>query len=203
MPNSDITVVVTTIPQRRALLSRALASVGAQTLLPDTVVITEDTERLGGARNRQRGLDRVTTRYVAHLDDDDEFLPEHLERLRDTIQETDADLVYPWFTVVGGTDPFPWALGKPWDDNEPHQVPVTTLALTGALKEAGGWDGDWDVTAAEDPGVDSEGNRAGEDYRLVLRMIEKGMIIHHLPEISWIWHHDSKNTMGLPSRVQQ
>lgn len=199
---SDITVVITTIPQRRALLARAIASVGAQTLLPDTVVIVEDTERLGGARNRQRGLDQVTTQYVAHLDDDDEFLPQHLERLRDTIRETGADLVYPWFTVVGGSDPFPWAYGKPWDDNEPHQVPVTSLALTGALKEAGGWDGDWDVDAATDPGVDSEGNRAGEDYRLILRMIERQMVIHHLPEISWLWHHDSQNTMGLPSRIR-
>lgn len=201
MPNSDITVVITTIPQRRALLARALASVGAQTLLPDAVVIVEDTERLGGARNRQRGLDQAITQYVAHLDDDDEFLPNHLERLRDTIRETGADLVYPWFTVVGGTDPFPWALGKPWDDSDPHQVPVTTLALTGALKDAGGWDGGWDVAAADDPGVDSDGNRAGEDYRLILRMIERRMLIHHLPEITWLWHHDSGNTMGLPSRV--
>lgn len=198
---SNITVIIPTVAPRREMLARALASVGRQTLQPDTIHVSDDVDRIGGARNRQRALDRVTTELTAPLDDDDEFLPHHLEVLAAELERTNADLTFGWFDVIGGTDPFPWAEGKPWNDAEPHQIPVTWLARTEIVQAVGGFAGDWDVDQAEDPGVDQDGNRAGEDFRLVLRLVNAGAKIAHLNNRSWLWYHHGTNSMGLPSRV--
>lgn len=202
---SDITVVVTTIRPRiqAGLLARALASVGRQTLQPDTVVISEDTAREGAAVTRQRGTARVTTSLVAYLDDDDEFGSEHLARCHQLLVDTGADLVYPWFDVAGGGDPFPMIFGREFDPDKYgiNQIPVTFLARTAAIRGAGGWTEGWDPALAENPGTDEYGNRAGEDYMLTCRMVAAGARIVHLPERTWTWHHDSGNTSGLPSRV--
>lgn len=197
----SVSVVVTTIAPRRHLLARALASIGSQTLLPTEIIIAEDTERQGAAVNRQNGLDRVTTEYVAMLDDDDSFLPHHLECLYAAAMETGADLLYPWYHVVGGTDPHAQWEGVPWDNAHPRQTTVTILAKTEVLRAAGGYTATWDLTAATDPGVDSGGNRAGEEYRMTVRVADLGYKIVHVNQRSWIWSHHGENSMGLPSRV--
>lgn len=202
MTASGITVVVTHVQPRRHLLRRALETVYEQTLQPDAVVVSQDNDRRGAAHNRQRGTDMVQTEFVAYLDDDDELRPNHLQLLRDNLRDT-ADLIYPWFDVVGGCDPFPTFEGKDWDGN---QVPVTFLARTESIRRAGGWDDSAlfntpGFDPLHDPGVDPDGNRAGEDYRLILRMINLGMGIQHLNARTWMWHHDSGNTSGLPARV--
>lgn len=201
MAASNITVVVVTVgTPRRSLLRRALDSVWAQTLQPDQVIVSQDNDRDGAPWVRQAGTECVMTPYVAYLDDDDEFMPHHLQALAGAIG--DADLVFPWFEVAGGTDPFPHYFGVPWDDSQHRQIPVTFLARTDAIQRARGWLTDWtSVEAAEDPGTDPEGNRAGEDYQLVRRLVANGAKIVHHPDRTWIYHHDSQNTMGLPSRV--
>ncbi len=46
----------------------------------------------------------MNTEWVAFLDDDDYFYPQHLEALANAAQDTGADMVYPWYDVDGGTD---------------------------------------------------------------------------------------------------
>jgi glycosyltransferase involved in cell wall biosynthesis len=196
----EVTVVIPTIPPREKLLQRALASVEQQTM-PVRVVLALDVEKRGAPYNRDIALSRVRTPYVAFLDDDDELLPEHCFNLLEALKLSDADLVYPWFTVgSGGTDPFPQWEGVPWDNDHPHQVPVTFLARTEAITAAGGFSYGWDPSQGEDPGMDQHGNRAGEDYRLILRLIRNGAVIRHFPHRTWVWHHHASNTSGLPSR---
>lgn len=196
----DITVVIPTIPPRAAMLDRALASVHAQTLPAAAVVVETDTGREGAPAVRDRGLARVETDLVAFLDDDDALQPWHLARLAACLDDTGADLVYPWYTVVGGTDPHAQWEGVPWDDATPHQVPVTFLARTEVIRTAGGFSYAWDPSQGADPGVDAYGNRAGEDYRLILRLVAAGARIVHHPERTWLWYHHGANSMGLPSR---
>lgn len=197
----DVTVVIPSIPPRGRMLARAMESVARQTRSPSTLVVTLDHDRAGAARNRDRGLAMVTTEYVAFLDDDDELYPEHLQILMDAITAEGAALVYPWFDVgSGGTDPFPSLFGQPWDNTAPHQVPVTFLARTDAIRSVGGFSHEWDPSQGDDPGVDEQGNRAGEDYRLILRLAERRAKIVHVPQRTWIWHHHGSNTSGLPSR---
>jgi glycosyltransferase involved in cell wall biosynthesis len=123
----DLTVVITTIPTRKVRLNKALASVKYQTLQPKEIIIQTDTEKLGAPGNRDAGLARVTTPYVAFLDDDDYFYPDHLETLYNAIKGQAADIVYSWFDVEGGTDPFPDKFGTPFDPENPVESTVTTL----------------------------------------------------------------------------
>jgi glycosyltransferase involved in cell wall biosynthesis len=189
----DIAVVIPTIPPRADLLARALASVDRQTLPPAQVIVECDEDRTGAPATRTRGLSRVTCPYVAFLDDDDELLPAHLAKLAAHLLATDADLVYPWFTVVGGTDPFPHLFGRPFDPHRPCQTTITTLARTSAIRDVGGF-------VSEDFGTDDRGNRAGEDFRMIIRLVSRGYRIVHLPERTWLWHHHRANTSGQPTR---
>lgn len=198
--SSGVTVVITAIPPRRVQLQRAMASVTAQTLFPDAVALAFDNDKRGAPYCRDAALAQVQTEFVAFLDDDDEFYPKHIEALVRTLNETGADMVYPWFDVQGGLDPFPQFEGLPWDNAEPHQIPVTFLARTSTMRAVGGFSYGWDDIDPNDPGVDGYGNRAGEDYALTLRVVESGFRIQHLNERTWRWHHHANNTSGLPSR---
>src|SRR5688572_23141817 len=104
-PVSDTTVVIPTIPGRERLLARSLASVDAQERAPFAVIVEVDTGRTGAAATRNRALEKVTTRFVAWLDDDDQLLPAHLRVLEEQAALTGADLVYPGMVAVGGRDP--------------------------------------------------------------------------------------------------
>lgn len=191
----DVTVCIPTFPGREAMLHRAVRSVSAQTWSPRAIEIASDTEREGAAVTRDRAWRAARTDWVAFLDDDDELLPRHLELLVACAKLTDADLVFPWFTVVGGADPFPQHFGMPWDDAVPRQTTITFLIRREWLERVGGFD-DPDPTLDAAP----DGNRAGEDYRLILRLVEQGAKIVHLPEKTWIWYHHNGNTSGMPSR---
>lgn len=194
-----ITVVIPSIPPRVELLNRALASVENQKLRPDRVVVEVDVDRSGAAVTRQRGLERVETPWVAFLDDDDEFLPEHLEACFVFALENDADYVYPWYTVITrqgktGHDPMPAFFGKPWDNDQPHQTTITTLVRTELAQSVGFQDS---------PGLDPNGGKVivgGEDYRFTLGCMFAGAKIMHLPQRTWLWHHHGKNTSGLADR---
>lgn len=193
-----ITVVITTYPERKLMLRRAIESVQAQTLQPMQIIIANDVYKEGAAVTRDCGLYGVQTEWVAFLDDDDEFKPTHLQQLYDHALATKAHLVYPWFDVVGGSDPFPHLFGQEYTPDT--QTTITFLAKTECLRGAGGFSRDWDDTVGNDPGVDPMGNRAGEEYRLVRRVFNQGCRIEHLPQRTWLWHHHGNNTMGLPGR---
>lgn len=188
-------------PAPRPMLTRALQSVCAQSRLPDFTLVRIDHDKLGAPGNRTALLDMVTTEFVAPLDDDDELYPHHLELLEYELKANDADLVYPWFDVgSGGTDPFPENFEfDQWDPKNPHQVPITMLARTDVLREHGGWALDVD-DERDDSSTDALGNRAGEDYRLILRLNDAGLKIHHVPIRTWCWHHHASNTSGMASR---
>lgn len=185
MATFDCTVVIPTVSRRWEMLSRAVGSVALQTLAPLRVTVELDSDRAGAAATRDRALPTVATEWVAFLDDDDEMLPQHLDRLHSTAMETGADLVYPWFTVVGGTDPFPQLFDRPYADGY-TQTTVTFLARTELVVAAGGFSGDHTL-----------GN---EENALVRRMYSRGASVVHLPERTWLWHHHGANTSGRSDR---
>lgn len=180
----SITVVIPTVPPRRAMLAEALASVMEQTLLPDAIIVSVDRHGEGEGPTRTRGLMAVKTKWTAFLDDDDRFYPQHLERLMTTAAETKADLVYPWFDVDNGSDPL-GAEGQPFDAERMMErgnfVPVTYLVKTALAKKVGGFpkpfDHDWPYQGCVDWGFHKRLVRAGAKY-------------HHLPERTWVWVHN-------------
>jgi glycosyltransferase involved in cell wall biosynthesis len=185
----DITVCIPTIPPRRNLLENALRSVRAQTLQPAEVIVETDIGKTGAAATRNRALDRVKTPLVAFLDDDDELYRFHLEYLRDELVSSGADLVYPWFEIIGNSDPLGW-FGKPFDPDALRQanyIPVTVLARTEAVRDAGGF------RNLRDSGSTCE------DWVCWLKMLDNGCKFVHLPEKTWEWVHWYGNSGGSPN----
>ncbi len=188
----QVTVVIPTIPPRASRLQIALDSVLKQTYPAAAIVTAIDNPRLGAARNRQRGLEMVNTEYVAFLDDDDYFKPNHLEALMETMVQEDADYVYSWYEMNGGSDPRPEVFGKPWDNENPVQTTITTLVKTELAQSIGFVDPD-------DAPLDSPDRLyAGEDYYFTKGCWLAGAKIVHRPEKTWVWNHWGGNTSGLP-----
>lgn len=191
MKASDVTVVVPTIPPRSRLLSRALLSVSAQTRPVSAVVIAQDLDGSGAWDTRNRGALHVRTEWCAFLDDDDELLPHHVETLLELADSSNAGVVWGWFDVVGGVDPFPQHRGRPFDPEAPHIVPITYMVRTEVLFEAmhatGGFVADhagaWDN---QDAPVFTAAARTGGTACTA--------------ETTWLWHHHGRNTSGLPER---
>jgi glycosyltransferase involved in cell wall biosynthesis len=170
--------------ERNGMLERAAASVRAQTY-PTELVLARDVHAAGAAVTRNHGMAEVETEWTAFLDSDDTMDPDHIEALMACASETGADYVYPWFRVVGGSDPFPMFFGRPWDDADPHQVPVTILVRTGLARLVG---------FANPPGWE----RGGEDWAFTLGCVAAGATIVHLPKRSWTWNHHGRNSSGTP-----
>jgi len=199
MNEADVTVCTATIPTRTEMLERAVASVQNQTLKPKNHIVKLDTEKVGGAAVIDAIVEQADTKYIMPLDDDDEFLPEHVELLYNEIVKHDADLVYPHFKYasIGTGGHLEKFFNKPWDNNHPHQVPLTWICRKDAFLECGGFSTDYDPNSYN---VDNEGNRIGYDFLFIKRMAAANKKIIHLPKVTWIYHDDRISTQGMPLR---
>lgn len=188
---SDVTVVIPAHPARvrNGMLQRALDSVWAQTLLPEAVSVAVDIVGEGAAKTRQRALNAVETPYVAFLDSDDEFLPQHLQRLRETQEQLGASFVFSWYEPVGfGSDPL-GHFGLPFNPHAPHHTTSVILCETHVAKEIG--------FTQQPPGS----TVANDDWWFTLNYckvaIERGLLMTHLAERTWRYHFHGQNTSGM------
>jgi len=163
--------------------------------------IATDIRKEGAPRTRQRGLDVVNTPLVAFLDDDDEFMPFHLKDLLTHMRETGADFVYSWYRVIDEATGQVYAIDPvfpeknftdPWDNDNPIQTTIVTLVKTELAKSVGF------VHGAHEPTPDQQ--YAGEDWQFTLGCMRAGGKISHLVKHTWLWHHGTQNTSGLPHR---
>lgn len=190
---NDITVVIPTIPPRRDMLLRAITSVYAQTLQPNYLVVELDTEGIGAGPTRNRALNSVTSEWVAFLDDDDEFLPHHLEQLLNVAVKEEADIVYPQWTGIN-VGIFFGRIGRAFDNElaaalrQNNFIPVTTLVRTKKLKAVGGF--------VSHPDADVNGGVPCEDWGAWLKMLDSGCKFVHHPEVTWRWNGHAGHTSG-------
>jgi hypothetical protein len=189
----EVSCVIPTIPVRSHELGIAVGSVAVQTYPVTDLIVPMDWRREGAARNRQRGLDRVGTAWVCFLDDDDYFLGDHVEKLMRCALEQNADFVFSWYEVNGGSDPRADEFGLEWDPENPRQTTVVTLVKTELAQEVGF------VSPKETPeGLASpDRHYAGEDWYFTKGCNDAGAKIVHLPQKTWVWRHTGKNTSGL------
>lgn len=187
---ATVDVVIPTIPPRRDMLMQAVLSVLEQTYPVNAVIISSDITRSGAGPTRQAGLMRATSTFVCFLDDDDRLLPHHVETLVQAAEQTGSDVIFPWFTVEGGTDPFPMFEGRQWDPDDPHIFPITAMVRTDLAQQS-----NFPI-----PNPD-QADWAGDDFPFWLTVSRLGGKFHHVPERTWIWRHHGQNSSGIPSRV--
>jgi len=187
---SGITAAIACHPARMesGMLTRAFTSVAAQTLQPAAVVVVNDLERRGAGTSRRLLLDMVDTEWLAWLDSDDEWKPEHLERLHQVAADTGAVFVYSWFEAR--SDPL-GHFGKPFNPCQPHHTTITHLVRTDIAREVGFYDND-------------EGPYANEDWKFITGVAriacERELRMIHLAERTWTWHMGAQNSSGQPGQ---
>jgi hypothetical protein len=197
--NRSTIVCIPTIPARRDMLTRAIASVEAQTEPAVRWWLHIDTDGLGAAGNRNACWRQAVqmhpdTEWIGFLDDDDELLPHHVAHCLDVAEQTGADMVYPWHRIVGKygeTKPDLLAgQGVPFDPAElEHRnfIPVTVLVRRELLEAVGGFP---EPNTPEWPHPDCE------DWGCWKRLVEAGAKIVHTPTVCWLWRHHGMNTSG-------
>lgn len=163
-------------------------SVARQTEPACAIAIAIDDQKQGAGPTRTRALQMVRTEWTAFMDDDDELKPNHLQLLFTAAKETGADVLWPWFEVSGGTDPFPGHRGHQLNPDNPHIFPITTLVRTELAQRS------------VFPSSDVTGDWIADDWPFWRSMQADGAKFHHIEDRTWIWHHDSGNTSGRPDR---
>lgn len=167
-------VVVPTVAERHELLNEALGSVLAQTVEPAWVVPMLDADRRGPSwtRNMAAAFLPSSVEWVAPLDDDDVWYPDHLETLLD--HADGADVVYTRARIVGqpGWDPqrFPFPHARMRTVNS---LPCTGLIRRDLLVAAGGWP------------PEDESPRGYEDWGLWLRLMDLGARFVGVDRVTW------------------
>lgn len=146
-----LTVVTLTLPERAAMLEECLTSVREQTVHP--AVHHLEWDMVGGrfVETANAAVAAVNTPFFNMLDDDDLFLPNHVEVMRDVLNERDdVDVVWTGCEVVGRDITY----------DEPYQpgllqvrpyIPSNMMMRTDVWREAGGYrdvfNADWDLLA--------------------------------------------------------
>lgn len=198
MVKPGVSVVIPTHAGREAYCELAVASAWGQLVRPAAVHVVEDATHAGAAATRDRGLRMVETEWVAFLDSDDVFYPEHLRILLTGARIHGADYVFSYFDVIDSVgrrqsvDPL-GLFGHAFDPDRPTQTTMTTLVRT-ELAQAVGFE-------APTPGEMIDGQVAGEDWRFTLSCVAAGARIVHVPRRTWGWRHWGRGGPGLPGNT--
>ena len=184
-----VTVCIAAHPARlrNGMLERALRSVLAQTLQPQAIVVVNDDGRRGAGWTRRTLLNDVSTEWIAWLDSDDEWMPEHLQKLMAVAVETDSVFVNSWFH---GNEPFKH-MGIPLDPCNIHHTTMTVLVRTDIAKRVGFHDSQPPPFSNEDWGFITG---------VAAICCAEGLKMTHLPERTWHYHQQGQNTSGQPTQ---
>lgn len=159
------------------MLVKAIKSVLDQEHQITQLSVVIDTEGLGAGSTRNRAKNALNTEWTCFLDDDDVLYPNFVSELLVYQQETQADLVFPWFDCTGA-DPFPQFEGLPWDDGARRMFPITVLVRTSVAQ------------SVDFPEVH------GEDWLYWNALLDGGAAFAHLNKRLWCWNHHGKNMSG-------
>lgn len=190
-PGEVTAVIPVHLPNlENGMLTRAMASVSRQTRPVDQISVAVDRNREGAAITRDTALSGVTTEWTAFLDSDDQWYPDHVAALMVTALSTRADVVYPWFDVPEGFDPFPQYEGQPFNEqvirNTQNYIPITVLAKTELLHRVGGFRAN----------VRGTGTNPCDDWGMWLALLDAGAKFTHHNGRTWRWNWHQGNTSG-------
>ena len=170
-----ISVLTPTIDGRQAMLVECMASVAAQTYTDVEHVVRVDQLGVGPAAVRNLAAVEASGDWLAFLDDDDLFLPHHLETL--ALFTPDFDVIYSIATIQGrpGFNP----QRNVFDADRLRQsnyIPCTGMVRRSFFEQVGGFPDDL---------------RGYEDYGLWLALLDAGARFVCVPETTWIYRFGS------------
>ncbi|MEA2645689.1 MAG: hypothetical protein QOE92_772 [Chloroflexota bacterium] len=208
-------MITSTHGDPKLLVERAIPSVDAQTYRPiEHVIVVDGPNELPAKNTRHRrivhlgrnwheftpmrswgtmarlvasGLARGE--YIAYLDDDDEFVPEHVEKLVDLLESTGSDWVYSQMRLIFKGVPTDRVIG----DGNPRWGAISTQLLLHRVEMFN--NGNWDPEAAFARGTLPPERRHmatyASDWDLVGRWLETPAKWAFLPEITVLYHKDT------------
>lgn len=184
-----VSVITAAIPPRLDSLNTAAESVRAQTFAADEHLVAVDYARRGTARVVTQLAHAARNEFVATLEDDDLWYPNHLATLVKAQRLTDADIVYSWCDVEG----------RDWNPNHAvfdgdrllreNFIPATALIRRSLIADLGGW---------------RDGTANGwEDWDFWLRAHLAGASFHVEPVVTWRYrfHGGNKTFLGEKAAV--
>jgi hypothetical protein len=200
---SGVTVVIPSLPERAEWLGRAVRSVRRQSVPAANVFVRVDHRRAGAHVTRNAALEAVTDEWVAFLDDDDQFHPDHLEVLLAGAAASGADLIstYPQSDTPGVRDalvccykgvPIVGPVHVPWGPEQldhldarrgptcPHCgfrrgnfVMPANLVRASCVRRVGGFPAPFSMG-------DGFAGHGAEDYLFLLALLDAGARFHHV-----------------------
>jgi glycosyltransferase involved in cell wall biosynthesis len=192
-------MVMPTHPARwKTTMRRALRSVVNQAMPVAAMSIVNDLRGEGAGPTRDRALAGAQTKWVAFLDSDDEWHPDHVLALVTHARDTGADVIYSACRVIHtqlGEIPSShpaweeWGRpGQPFDADllrKRSYLPVTSLVRT--------------ELAQKTSFVPPDGSHY-DDWGFYLGLLDLGATFIHVPRVTWTWHHGPHNSGGVAGR---
>lgn len=192
MPRETVTVCIPTIPPRGEMLRVAIGSVLDQSHRVSQISVAVDLDHDGAWATRNRALRASVSDWTLFLDDDDQLAPWCVEHLLTVAHDEGADVVWGWYEVRGGGDPFPHYRGRQYDPAQPHIVPITYMARTQLLQSC--------VQSMGGFQPDAIGAWDNQDMPILHCLWDMGAKFRADPRVVWYWNHHGANSSGMPER---
>lgn len=147
-------------------------------LQKSNLIYCQNEKNLGGSLSRNRGIELAKGEYITFLDDDDEYLPEKVEKQLKFMLENSYDMTFSnmiMYSQEGKVVDYREYKDIPSFDNETLLRYHLMKHLTGTptfmykaekLREIGGF----------------EDAKMGQEFYLMLKSIQRGLSIGYLPE---------------------
>jgi len=204
--NTLVTVIIPTYKRTVEYLSRAVESVLVQTYDNIEVILVDDSPstyqhrneikayidslqsknvryfqnevNMGGSLSRNIGIEEAQGQYITFLDDDDEYMPQKIEKQIAYMQEYDYDLTFSNMIMYNSD-------GYVVDFRDYSDVPITdnTKLLKYHLMRHLTGTPTFMFKAEKLRGIGGfEDAKMGQEFYLMLKSIENGLLIGYLPE---------------------
>lgn len=219
-----ISVVIPTF-KRPDLLLRLLKSIASQTLLPDEVIVIDDCSLMDQEYNsvideiryklpslefislqvnsgapvaRNTGIKLARNDWIALVDDDDEWLPEKLEKQMELIQNSNVEklgLVYSWTKAIGQKGQESYDSKVSVKGNAQKALLSTNFIMSASVVV--------NKEAICESGLFDEAMPSCQDWDMWIRIVLQGYHIDLVEEVLALYHRHGGKSIGLGERAKQ
>jgi len=199
----SVSVITASVYGRESSIPLAARSVGVQSHpIVQHIIVTRNPEGpapVHQATSLNQCLQAVTSEWVAALDDDNWWLPDHIAVLMDASLGADVVYSYDRDRVIPRVNCNEWDTDKirAYLDAENFIDGGAAIVRTSALRDAGGFPVEWEGGLLCDGGH-YEGSPANfADWELWRRLAANGCVFRCVPAVTWAYTEDA------PLRMQR